>query len=157
MRPRLALAAPLIAVTLAAGCGRGAEETPAACLEGARPYLAALSSAPAPVRLRNEVAISECLVENQAGGELIRAGSAMISAAMQLNGPARAHPGGAANLQLGYLVGAAQRGAEANEGIDTELVRRLAVAATYSPDNRPLPAEFKRTYREGFDAGHAGG
>jgi hypothetical protein len=157
MRSRPALAAVLAFATLAAGCGRDTETTPVACLEGAGPYLTALAAAPAPVELRDEIAISECLVDNQATGELIRAGEAMIATATRLNAAARAHPGGGANLQLGYLVGAAQRGAEGNEGIDTELVRRLVVAANYSPDNRPLPAAFKRSYREGFDAGHEDG
>ncbi len=159
MRTRLALALLLLlaAATLAAGCGRSAATTPVACLEGSGPYLRALAAAPAPVELDDGVAISECMVENQAAGELARAGEAMVAAATRLNGEARAHPGGDANLQLGYLVGAAQRGADGNEGIDTELVRRLVVAATYSPDNRPLPAAFKRAYREGFDAGHEGG
>ena len=60
-------------------------------------------------------------------------------------------------MQLGYLLGAAQRGADGTEGIHDELIRRLSAAARYSPDNRPLPAAFLRTYREGFDAGEAGG
>jgi hypothetical protein len=156
MRTRLALPALLLlaAATLAAGCGRDTETTPVACLEGPGPYLKALAAAPGPVTLDDQVAISECLVENQAAGELARAGEAMVAAATRLNGEARANPGGEESLQLGYLVGAAQRGAAGNEGIDTELIRRLVVAASYSPDNRPLPAAFKRSYREGFDAGH---
>ena len=81
----------------------------------------------------------------------------MVEAATTLNAKARAAPGGAANLELGYLVGAAQRGAEDNEGIDADLVRRLSAAAAYSPDNRPLPPRFMRTYREGFGRGRAEG
>jgi hypothetical protein len=77
----------------------------------------------------------------------------MLSAATELNGEAREQPGGAANVQLGYLLGAAQRGADGSEGIHDELVRRLAAAARYSPDNRPLPPAFRRAYRRGFDAG----
>lgn len=159
MRTRRALSPLLLlaAAALAAGCGHTEETTPTACLEGSGPYLRALASAPGPVELHDEVAISECLVENQAAGELARAGEAMVAAATHLNGEARAHPGSGANLQLGYLVGAAQRGADGNEGIDSELVRRLVVAASYSPDNRPLPAAFKRAYREGFDAGRENG
>ena len=81
----------------------------------------------------------------------------MVAAATRLNAEARADPGGAANLRLGYLLGAAQHGADATNGIHVELIRRLAVAARYSPDNRPLPAEFVRAYRRGYDAGHSGG
>ena len=66
----------------------------------------------------------------------------MLTAATKLNAEARAEPGGAANLQLGYLLGAAQRGADGTEGIHAELIRRLSAAARYSPDNRPLPAAF---------------
>ena len=58
----------------------------------------------------------------------------MVEAATRLNAEARAEPGGAANLQLGYLLGAAQRGAEGTEGIHAELIRRLTAAARYSPE-----------------------
>ncbi|HXS46126.1 MAG TPA: hypothetical protein VN756_01535, partial [Solirubrobacterales bacterium] len=71
----------------------------------------------------------------------------------KLNAEARAEPGGAANLELGYLLGAAQSGADGTDGIHAELIRRLSAAARYSPDNRPLSPRFLRTYREGFDAG----
>jgi hypothetical protein len=99
------------------------------------------------------VLISECLTESQSGGDLANVGAAMLSAATELNGEAREQPGGAANVQLGYLLGAARRGAERSEGIHDELVRRLAAAARYSPDNLPLPPAFRRAYRRGFDAG----
>jgi hypothetical protein len=36
-------------------------------------------------------------------------------------------------------------------------MRRLAVAARYSPDNRPLPPAFLSTYRRGYDAGNTRG
>jgi hypothetical protein len=106
------------------------------------------------VELPGGVGISECLVENQSGGDLATVGSAMVEVATKLNAQARAEPGGDANLRLGFLLGAAQRGADGTEGVHAELIRRLSAAASYSPDNRPLPREFTRTYREGFDAGH---
>jgi hypothetical protein len=81
----------------------------------------------------------------------------MVDAATQLNAEARAEPGGEANLELGYLLGAAEHGAEGTEGIHAELIRRLSAAARYSPDNRPLPPVFLRTYKEGFSAGAAEG
>jgi hypothetical protein len=157
MRAVPAILIALATAAAAAGCGGEGDTTPAACLEGAGPYLKALDRAPSNVELDGGVAISECLVENQQGGDLATVGEAMVEAATMLNGQARAEPGGAANLRLGYLLGAAQRGADGNEGIDAELIRRLSAAAGYSPDNRPLPPRFTRTYREGFDAGHAAG
>lgn len=157
---RLPIAMVFLAVVAgiaAVGCGNTDNGTPVACLEGAGAYLAALGDAPGEVRLNGETPISACLVENQAGGELATVGTAMLRAATTLNAEARAKPGGAANLRLGYLLGAAQSGAEATDGIHAELVRRLAVAARYSPGNRPLPAPFLRAYRRGFDAGRARG
>ncbi len=147
MRRALALAvlAYLVAV---AGCGGTNDSTPAACLEGPSFYLH---------KGRDGVLISECLPKNQQAGDLATVGLAMLRATTKLNAEARAEPGGAANLQLGYLLGAAERGAEETEGIHDELVRRLTAAARYSPDNRPLPAAFLATYRRGFDAGQARG
>jgi hypothetical protein len=131
-----------------AGCGSTDDETPAACLEGPSFYLE---------KGRDGGPISECLAENQKAGDLATVGAAMLAAATKLNAEARAEPGGAANLQLGYLLGAAQRGADGTEGIHAELLRRLSAAARYSPDNRPLPPAFLRAYRRGYDAGMARG
>lgn len=147
----------ILVVVFAAGCGGADNGTPVACLEGTPTYLAALEDAPGEVRLDGEVPISDCLPPGQAGGDLSEVGTAMLAAATELNADVRVQPGGASNLQLGYLLGAAQRGAEGSEGIHAELLRRLSAAAHYSPDNQPLSARFLRTYREGFDAGRARG
>jgi hypothetical protein len=152
--PALAL---VVGGLLAAGCGGPGDSTPVACLEGTGAYLKALERAPGAVRLAGETPISACLAENQQAGDLATVGVATVTAATRLNAQARAEPGGAANLQLGYLLGAAKRGAEDTEGIHTDLIRRLVVAARYSPDNRPLPPAFRRAYRRGYDAGFARG
>jgi hypothetical protein len=157
MRLRTAIAFSLVIGLGVGGCGGADEGTPVACLDGAGAYVGALDDAPGAVRLSGEVPISDCLAENQSGGELATVGQAMVLAATRLNSQARAAPGGKANLELGYLLGAVQRGAEGTAGIHAELLRRLAFAARYSPENRPLPPLFLRTYREGFDAGRAGG
>jgi len=153
------LAFPLLALALfAAGCGGSDDDsTPVACLEGATPYLRALEDAPGEVRLGDGTAISECLVANQSGGDLAEVGATMVAAATELNAAARGAPGGAANLRLGYLLGAAQQGAEDTEGIHDELLRRLTAAARYSPADRPLPPAFQRAYRHGYEAGLARG
>jgi len=147
-----------LAVTLCAGCGDGRDDsTAAACLEGSRTYLVALEAAPGTVALTGGVPISDCLAERQQSGDLATVGTALIDAATELNAEARAEPGGDANLQLGYLVGAAERGAARTEGIHADLIRRLVVGARYAPGREPLPPAFLATYREGFDAGRAGG
>lgn len=156
MRTPIVIALTLLAL-LATGCGSQDDATPVACLEGPRAYLAALDDVPGEVRLNGETPISECLAENQQGGDLATVGAAMIEAATELNAEARAEPGGGANLELGYLVGAAQRGADRTEGIHADLLRRLVVAARYAPGDQPLPHAFIRTYRQAFDAGRTNG
>jgi hypothetical protein len=150
----LAFVASLIVL---GGCGSPDDSTPVACLEGAPAYLRALQDAPGQVELSATTPISDCLAQNQTGGDLATVGAAMLTAATRLNVEARAEPGGPANLQLGYLLGAAERGADGTEGIHAELIRRLSAAARYSPDNQSLPATFLAAYQRGFDAGRAHG
>jgi hypothetical protein len=157
MRAPIAILGAVATVFAVAGCGGPDDATPVACLEGPGVYARALADAPGGVRLGGVTPIGDCLAENQKGGDLASVGTAMVTVATKLNLEARADPGGAANLQLGYLLGAAQRGAERTEGIHADLIRRLSVAARYSPDNRPLPASFLRAYHEGYNAGHARG
>jgi len=141
---RLLLLVALGCLAVLAGCGAEEESTPVVCLEGPAFY---------EERHRDGTLISDCVTENQGGGDLAEVGTAMLSAATELNAEARAEPGGEANVQLGYLLGAALRGAERTEGIHDELIRRLAAAARYSPENRPLPPAFFRAYRSGYAAG----
>lgn len=139
------------------GCGDSDDSTPVVCLEGPVAYEKALADAPGEVLLEGETPISECFARNQTGGDLTKVGEATIAVATELNAGARQEPGGVANFQLGYLLGAAARGAEESEGIHADLLRRLTVAARYAPGREPLPPEFLATYREGFDAGRDGG
>lgn len=157
MRRALAIAAATALGLIAVGCGEPSDSTPVACLEGSGAYVRALADAPGDVKLQGETLISECLAENQQAGDLAAVGTALVTAMTRLNAEARAEPSGDANLQLGYLLGAAERGAEGTNGIHADLIRRLSAAARYSPDNRPLPPAFLDTYRDGFDAGQAGG
>jgi len=149
MRIAVAVAFALIAI---AGCGKQDESTPVACLQGQDIYLAALEKAPDAVKLAGETPISDCLAENQDAGDLATVGEAMLETATVLNGEARAVPSSPAAMRLGYLIGAAQRGADRTEGIHADLLRRLTVAARYTPEG-PLPTGFLGAYAEGFDAG----
>src|SRR5215218_5903425 len=152
------LAALFAAVALAGiGCGSQEDSTPVACLEGAPAYEKALREAPGEVLLGGETPVSDCLAENQKAGDLARVGEAMLETATALSVQAREEGGGDAALRLGYLLGAAERGAETSEGIHSDLVRRLTVAARYAPGGQPLSQRFLSAYREGFDGGRSGG
>jgi hypothetical protein len=70
---------------------------------------------------------------------------------------AREADGGQAAVELGYLLGAAQRGAADSEGIHADLIRRLTVAARFAPDKQPLSPAFLRAYRTGYAAGRGQG
>jgi hypothetical protein len=154
---KLLLAAVAVFAIAAAGCGdQDDDSTPVACLEGAAAYEKALESAPGEVRLQGETPIGDCLAPNQTAGDLARVGEAMIEAATDLNAEARSEDGGQAAVRLGYLLGAAERGSEESEGIHSDLVRRLTVAARYAPDRQPLSQEFLDSYAEGFEAGRSG-
>jgi len=144
-------------VVALAGCGSQDGSTPVACLEGAGAYEKALREAPGEVLLGGETPISDCLASNQSGGDLARVGEAMVETATTLNAEAREADGGQAAVELGYLLGAAQRGAEDSEGIHADLVRRLTVAARFAPGREPLSPRFLSAYHEGFDAGRSGG
>lgn len=148
----------LLAAFAAAGCGnqRGGGATPIACREGIAAYLRALRAAPGRVRLGGETPISECLTENQQEGDLATVGEAMVDAATKLDARGRAQGGGRAAVELGYLLGAARRGADSTEGVHSELIRRLTVAASFSPAGQ-LPPSFLAAYRRGYDAGRAHG
>jgi len=154
---RAGVAIALSALAVLAGCGAASDSTPVTCLEGSGAYLTALEGAPGAVELPDGTPISGCLVENQKAGDLSAVGAALVKAATRLDAEARAEPGGGANLRLGYLLGAAQRGAEGTNGIHADLIRRLTAAARYSPDGAPLPPAFLRAYRRGFEAGETRG
>jgi hypothetical protein len=154
---RIAVASGAALAALAAGCGKSEpDDTPMACLAGPDAYLESLSAAPGEVRLDGETPISECLPADQEAGDLAEAGSAMVAAATSLNQEARADQAGPAPVQLGYLIGAAERGAEGTAGIHTDLVRRLNSAASFDPGGRPSEA-FEQGFERGYEAGQETG
>jgi hypothetical protein len=153
---RASSAAIALSIALLAGCGgsQDDDETPAACLATNQVYLRALERAPGPVRLGGSTPISDCLVPAQEAGQLASVGQEMIVAATKLNGEARRDPGGHAAVELGYLIAAAAKGADA---IHTDLVRRLNSAAQFSETGAALPASFQRAFGRGYAAGRATG
>jgi hypothetical protein len=154
MLRRSSIALVVAAALLVAGCGTKKNDlAPAACLVSNEGYLRALERAPAPVRLAGTTPISDCLVPEQDGGQLANVGEPMIIAATKLNAEAR-RGSDAATLQLGYLIGAVSKGADA---IHTDLVRRLNSAAQFSQTGGTLPASFQRAFGRGYAAGHTSG
>jgi hypothetical protein len=142
------------AVLAIAGCGAKKNDlAPAACLATNQGYLRALEQAPGEVRLAGATPISACLVPNQDGGQLANVGEPMIIAATKLNLEAR-HGSEPAALQLGYLIGAVAKGADA---IHTDLVRRLNSAARFSSTGGAQPASFERAFGRGYAAGRSSG
>jgi hypothetical protein len=155
---RFAAAALLAVLALAGiGCGSQDDSTPVACLEGTRAYERALQDAPGEVLLHGQTPISDCLASNQQAGDLSQVGEAMLETATSLSAQAREEDGGDAAVRLGYLIGAAQRGAETSEGIHSDLIRRLTVAARYAPGGEPLSPAFMRSYEAGYAAGREHG
>jgi hypothetical protein len=152
---RAGIAGAALAVVLLAGCGSSREdEAPAACLTTNQGYLRALERAPGAVRLDGSTPISDCLVPEQSGGQLASVGQEMIVAATKLNAAARKDPSGPAAVQLGYLLGAVGKGADA---IHTDLVRRLNSAARFNESGAAQPAGFERAFGRGYAAGRSSG
>lgn len=110
-----------------AGCGREgpAEPLPRACTAGPEPVLRALGAAPRPVRIAG-APLSVCLARHSTGGDLQAVGTSFVGAASALADRAAREPEGRAATQLGYLVGAVQRGASRPRGNTSgEMVRRV--------------------------------
>jgi len=140
--------AVLVAVAvLAAGCGTAKPKLPPACSDGPGMIVKALAAAPAPVTLGDGTRISECVAGAFDDGETQQLGFSLTPAADRL--AARHTPEAA--VQVGYLVGAARRGAAHANGIQAELVRRLESTITF--EDPALLAAAKRGARAGEATG----
>jgi hypothetical protein len=139
-----------IGLVVLSGCGSGSRSSvtlPQGCIEGPGPVLKALAKAPGPVAI-DGTSISGCFSRNSTGDDEQILGTNLLSAAQQLGD--RAHAGNAtAALQLGYLVGAAERGAE-RTGAAPELIRRLHAEAA-------VPSATRTAYARGHNAGSSQG
>ena len=116
------------AAALAGGCGSEEEPLPFVCKNGSSEGVAtALREAPDAVVLDGGVRISQCIRVARSDADLQNVGAVLTGAAEHLE--ERAVTDETAALQLGYLVGAARRGASRENGIQAELVRRLERSA----------------------------
>src|SRR5688500_490535 len=119
------LAAPMLAVTTAAawGCGREERPLPAACTAGSGQIAHALRRAPAPVTLGDGTRLSVCVERARTDADIQTVGALYTQVATGLS--AHVQTSNTAAVRLGYLIGAARRGARHTGGIHLELLRRL--------------------------------
>jgi len=151
-RPLAALLA--LAALGAAGCG--ADEPPpldAACTASAAAIERALDRAPAPVTLPSGTRLSQCVSRARSDSDLQTAGVVLVRAADDL--AVRAQRGDtAAAVGLGYLVGAARRGAKRTAGIHAELQHRVESSARVLTDSgETIAAALQRGLRAGEATG----
>ena len=109
------------------------------------------------MRLDGGVAISDCLVEAQDGGELGQVGEGMVAAATELNRRAQDDPAGDATIQLGYLVGAVQEAASDDRRHPRGPGAPARLRGALQRGRPGLGAAFERAFGEGYAAGQAYG
>ena len=111
----------------------------------------ALQAAPGQVALRDGTKLSTCLRRADSDAELQEVGLSYTSVASRL--VQEVPRSDAAALQLGYLVGAAQKGAAKTQGVGLELQRRLEQAIGIGGP----PTARKAAYQRGLAAGRRSG
>ena len=146
MRRSLALVALVLALP-ATACREADAKYPPECSDGTRALRAALAKAPDGDVSLEGVKLSDCLVPADDAGPLASFGGAVISVSAPLAERAR-HGDQQASLQLGYLRGALERGAD--PGIHDELLFRLD--PELAEVDRRSPA-FRRGEAAGRDHG----
>jgi hypothetical protein len=118
----------LFAAASLAACGAASAPLDGACVDSAGAIERALQRAPRPVTLPSGTRLSQCVSNARSDADLQTAGAVLTRAADHLSAEARAGDADAA-LRLGYLVGAARRGARHTAGIHAELQRHIERAA----------------------------
>jgi hypothetical protein len=143
----------LSAVALMAACGGSGARLDDACVQSAGAIERALARAPAPVTLPTGARLSECVANARSDSELQDAGLVLTRAADHLSAAAKRGDATAA-LRLGYLVGAARRGAARTAGIHAELQRRIERTAAFLDAGGPrVAAALARGRRAGEASG----
>src|SRR5687768_15191928 len=103
MARRTAVLSVALTFAAAAGCGDDAPKLSLLCLEGEATIRRALATAPGPVRLADGTPLSRCVSAARDDADLQSFGVIATRVADRLADQG----GGAAALQLGYLIGAA--------------------------------------------------
>jgi len=147
-------AALIVAALGVAGCSKQGDAAPVApaCLDGPPAVTRALGDAPGDVRLADGTPLSACVETAETPADLQTVGGAFTSVAEDLEERAFADDARAA-LELGYLVGAARRGAGDATALQAELVRRLERSADVDGAGPAVAGALRR----GMQAGEARG
>jgi hypothetical protein len=141
----------LAVLLLLAGCSEQGTPPPSPeCTAGAAEVTKALAAVPGDVTLSDGTRLSECVRNADSDAEQQNLGIVLTAVAEDLEAQAPEDPRAA--LQLGYLVGAARRGAPGESALQFELVRRLEGSVP-----RELPPDAKRSLAEGLAAGEERG
>jgi hypothetical protein len=148
-KPALAATALAFAIPLSACSSDGEKGPPVACKEGPDAIRTALEHAPQHVDLGGS-SLSDCFARGADAGDVQQVGAAYVTAAARLAAEARLAPDGPDALRLGYLVGAARRGAADTQGIHDELIRRIELELTGISTSTG-------SYRRGYEAGRSRG
>jgi hypothetical protein len=123
----------LLAAASLAACGASKHPLDEACVTSPGAIERALARAPSPVTLPSGTRLSQCVSDARSDADLQTAGAVLTRAADDLSARARTGDADAA-LRLGYLVGAARRGAKRTAGIHAELQRHIERAAAVLED-----------------------
>jgi hypothetical protein len=119
----------LLATASLAACGASGESAlDEACMSDPGAIEHALTRAPQPVTLPSGTRLSQCVSNARSDADLQTAGAVLTRAADHLSAQARTGDADAA-LRLGYLVGAARRGAKRTAGVHAELQRHIERSA----------------------------
>ena len=149
-----ALAAALataVALPLAVGCGDEAP-LPQACAQATdADVMRALEGAPAHAALADGTLLSQCVDRAEDDAELQTLGLVLVAVSDRL--AAQAAGSRAAAFRLGFLVGAAQRGAGPTGGTQGELVQRLQQAIAFQAEGPGERAEVMRGIAAGRRSG----
>lgn len=149
------LARPLataVALALLAGCGEE-EPLPQSCVQ-ARPadVLDALGRAPGSVvALADGTLLSACIDRAESDAELQSLGISLVAVADALGAQVEEDPQAA--FRLGFLLGAAERGAGPTGGTQAELVQRLEQAVAFRTDDPARNAQVLRGAAAGRERG----
>jgi hypothetical protein len=139
----------MLALLALPGCG-GRTPPAEACIQ-AQPadVLQALKGAPDHVALADGTPISQCVRRTIDDGRLQALGAALTTAADTL--AQRMRTSDAAAFQLGFLIGATNRGAAQAAGLQGDLANRITGAAP--PDGGPRRALLMRGRAAGLRGG----